>query len=323
MNDLAAQDLTGSAQVRCGLEPCPLTSQDEITAQGWRFLACRRCGQMRIPEDCLIHHRVDPDPVAELSKPMRMLFRMRMEWLTRAVPRYDDKQAAWMDAGCGDGQFLDYLKSIGYKRAVGVEPDAVRAENARRRGIAVYESPEEVRAATGLERFDLITLWHVVEHVPQPADLLRDYGSLLAPGGALVFQVPNHASAQTRIFGRWSAFPDYGRHVWFHTPTLVDWTKDALPGYFVERLRDFNFEYEIFGWVDSVASAVTSQQNFVHRTLKKEQASPREKLAGAAGAAVLLPIAVAGSALSLALGRGSTLTIMARRPNEPSSADVG
>jgi SAM-dependent methyltransferase len=302
------------AAVGCGLAACPLTPQDEISAQGWRFLACPRCRQMRLPPDCLTADRVDPDPVGRLSLAMRVLFGMRMEWLKRAVPRYGDRDAAWLDAGCGDGQFLEYLAASGYRRAVGIEPDALRAENARKRGVAVYDTTEAVLAATGLERFDLVTLWHVVEHVPQPADLLRAYAALLAPGGAMVFQVPNHASAQTGLFGRWSAFPDYGRHLWFHNPALVEWTRAAVPGYEVRRLRDFNFEYEIYGWVDTFGSAAASQQNFIHRRVKKGEGTPRQKLLGAVAAAALLPFAALSAAASLAAGRGSTLTIMVRRP---------
>jgi SAM-dependent methyltransferase len=315
MNDTPSPaELSEAVAVGCGLEGCPLTTRDEVSSQGWRFLACRRCRQMRLPPDCLTADRVDPDPVGRLSLAMRILFGMRMAWLTRAVPRYGDRDAAWLDAGCGDGQFLEYLTASGYKRAVGMEPDALRAENARKRGAAVYDSTEAAMAATGIERFDLVTLWHVVEHVPQPADLLGYYAALLAPGGALVFQVPNHESAQTGLFGRWSAFPDYGRHLWFHNPALVEWTREAVPGYEVGRLRDFNFEYEIYGWVDTFGSAMASRQNFIHRRIKKGEGTQRDKFVGAAAAAALLPFATLSAAASLATGRGSTLTVMVRRP---------
>jgi SAM-dependent methyltransferase len=310
----SSADLSTAVAVCCGLEGCPLTLQDEIASQGWRFLTCRRCRQKRLPPDCLTADRVDPDPIGRLSLPMRILFGLRMAWLTRAVPRYGDRDAAWLDAGCGDGQFLEYLEANGHKHAVGMEPDPLRAGNARKRGVAVFDSTEAVLAATGLSRFDLITLWHVIEHVPRPAELLRAYTPLLAPGGALVFQVPNHDSAQTGMFGRWSAFPDYGRHLWFHNASLVEWTKSVASGYDVSQLSDFNFEYEVYGWVDTLGSAMASQQNFIHKRIKKGEGTRRQKVAGAAAAAALLPLATLSAAASLAAGRGSTITIMVRRP---------
>jgi SAM-dependent methyltransferase len=65
----------------------------------------------------------------------------------------------------------------------------------------------------GDERFDFVTLFHVLEHVVEPRQALRYAGSLLRPGGCLIIQVPNVDSAQARIFGkRWYGL-DVPRHV--------------------------------------------------------------------------------------------------------------
>ena len=77
-------------------------------------------------------------------------------------------------------------------------------------------------------------------------------------------------------------------------------------------LRDRNYEYEIFSWVDSIASAITRRQNFVHKALKKGEGGPMQRLAAAAMALCLLPLALLLAPLSIHAGRGSTLTFMLR-----------
>ncbi len=121
---------------------------------------------------------------------------------------------------------------------------------------------------------------------------------------------------QTSLFGYFSAYPDYGRHVWYHKPKYVEWFVKNAPDFSAELMPDRNYEYEIFSWVDSIASAVTRQQNFVHKALKKGEGGLGRRIAAAAAAAVLLPIAVVLAPISLHSGRGSTLTFVwgERRP---------
>ena len=97
----------------------------------------------------------------------------------------------------------------------------------------------------------------------------------------MVISVPNQARAQTRLFGYLSAYPDYGRHIWYHTRDYLNWFAHDLPALEGRLLRDGNYEYEILSWVDSIASAITWQQNFVHRALKKGEGGPMRRLGAA------------------------------------------
>ncbi len=74
-------------------------------------------------------------------------------------------------------------------------------------------------------------------------------------------------------------------------------------------MKFFNFEYEIFGWVDTWASFVFGRRHYVHGTLKKGTGSLTERLSAIAAAIVLLPLAVPAAIVSLAIGRGSTLNL--------------
>jgi SAM-dependent methyltransferase len=313
---------TTAGDYACGVEGCGLDTRRELTEFGWTFYGCERCGSYRCPDGEVIHHFVKPDPVGDLSLVMRVLFHMRLVWLTALFPRLKDKSVRILDVGCGDGQFLQFLQERGYTNAAGIEPETQRAQNARLRGVRVYDSLEAMTAATGLKQFDVMFLWHVLEHLRQPATLLRAYARELAPGGVFLMSVPNHYSAQTRLFGRFSAFPDYGRHLWFHHPKLTEWTREALPGIRVDHVSDWNYEYEIYGWVDTLGSSIMRDTNFIHRAIKKGEGAMGTKLYAAALAAALLPIASIAALIALTAGRGSTLTIAMHRPGREASTDT-
>jgi hypothetical protein len=153
-------------------------------------------------------------------------------------------------------------------------------------------------------------VWHVLEHIARPADFLKEYARWLTPSGAVVISVPNQASAQTRLFGYFSAYPDYGRHIWYHTKDYLNWFLQNAPGLDATLLPDGNYEYEIFSWIDSIASAITRRQNFIQRALKKGEGGPMLRLAAALMAMCLLPVAVLLSPLSILSGSGSTLTFV-------------
>jgi len=150
----------------------------------------------------------------------------------------------------------------------------------------------------------------VLEHVPRPAAFLRDYARCLKPGGVMLVSVPHQRSLQTRLFGYFSAYPDYGRHIWYHERSYMNWLQKELPQLKISILPDFNFEYEIFAWVDSIVSALLRQQNAVHKALKKGQGSLALRTVMAAAAIALIPLAGLLSCVSLATGQGSTLTFV-------------
>lgn len=297
----------------CGAANCKLGSGARVTDAGMDFIRCPTCGVLHIAPEHLVHSTVDPDPPGKLSIVMRILLSMRMRWLARELPQLVDEQACIADVGCGDGQFLEFLRARGYDRVFGIEPNAARAHNALRRGVPVFASADEADAAALLRHgIDVMFMWHVLEHIDRPAEFVADYGRWLAPSGVMVISVPNQASVQTRLFGYFSAYPDYGRHVWYHTADYVGWFAHNAPGFEATIMRDRNYEYEIFSWVDSIASALTRRQNFVHRALKKGEGGLLLRLGAAFTALCLLPVATLLSPLSIRFGSPSTLTFILR-----------
>jgi SAM-dependent methyltransferase len=241
---------------------------------------------------------------------------MRMRWLRKELPQLRDKAVRIADVGCGDGQFLEFLGMRGYSKLVGIEPDAERVFNARKRGVAVFASSADAETSGLLDdKFDVLFAWHVLEHIERSAEFVSEYTNWLSASGVMIISVPNQASLQTRLFGFYSAYPDYGRHVWYHTSDYLDWIARNAPGFNAAIMRDRNYEYEIFSWVDSIASALTRRQNFVHKALKKGEGGLMLRLGATLMAACLLPIAALLSPLSIYFGRASTLTFVLRRGN--------
>lgn len=114
-----------------------------------------------------------------------------------------------LDVGCGTGDFLSYLQSQGYS-TVGVEVSPEARTIALGKGVQVLPTLEEVPCEP---TFQVITLWHVLEHVPDPRRTLEQLLERLVPGGLLVVAVPDHASWDCTHYGaKWAAW-DVPRHL--------------------------------------------------------------------------------------------------------------
>ena len=110
-----------------------------------------------------------------------------------------------LDVGCASGLFLSLAVDAGWE-AVGVEPCRTLCGKAQER----LGARADVRCLTLQEAdfppssFDAITLWDVLEHVPEPVDFLARCRHLLRPSGAVFVNVPDIDSLQARLFGsRW------------------------------------------------------------------------------------------------------------------------
>lgn len=103
-----------------------------------------------------------------------------------------------LDVGCGVGSFLRLARNEGYE-ASGVELSYYAAEYARNNfGLSVFNG-ELKDANFAAETFDIITLWHVLEHVTDPKKFLIEVNRLLKKNGILVVEVPNIESIAAKI----------------------------------------------------------------------------------------------------------------------------
>ncbi|HOE58892.1 MAG TPA: class I SAM-dependent methyltransferase [Bacteroidales bacterium] len=117
-----------------------------------------------------------------------------------------------LDVGCGSGDFLNYLFSKGWDCA-GVEPDNdSRHYLTKMNKFPVYSSLNEIESANS---FNLITFWHVLEHIHHPEDAIQKIINLLNKEGILLIAVPNYDSPDAEFFMSYWAAWDVPRHL-FH-----------------------------------------------------------------------------------------------------------
>lgn len=134
------------------------------------------------------------------DRAFRHIARRRIEWLSqRSLP------GPLLEIGPGRGYLLDEARVAGFD-PVGVEPSPQLAA----RITAEFGVPVECGFVGEVDlphdEYDVICLYHVLEHVEDPVDLLRRLGELLAADGLLVIEVPNFASAMAQRRGdRWAA----------------------------------------------------------------------------------------------------------------------
>jgi SAM-dependent methyltransferase len=122
-----------------------------------------------------------------------------------------------LDIGCGSGTFLHLARQRGFE-VYGMDVSEHAVLEARRQYDLAVKQGEIGSLGWDGGRFDYISMFHVLEHLPDPRQALAYAGGLLKPGGSLIIQVPNAASIQAGIFGScWYGF-DVPRHVINFTP---------------------------------------------------------------------------------------------------------
>lgn len=136
-------------------------------------------------------------PGASLLRALH-LSRAQVDATMRHLPR-PWGHARLLDIGCGSGRFMAWARYAGW-HCTGTEVDDHAAARARALGFEVHAASLEALVASG-RRFEQVTLSHVVEHVHDPALLLRQACSLLVPGGRLWLETPNAQAFGHDLFG--------------------------------------------------------------------------------------------------------------------------
>jgi len=124
-----------------------------------------------------------------------------------------------LDVGCSSGALLRVAGELGFP-AFGVEPAAEAANTAHTMGFEIFEGLLH-EAAYADNRFDLVTLFEVIEHLTEPAAMLQEIRRILKPGGILLIGTGNGASWTAQILGaKWEYFDIslHGGHISFFNP---------------------------------------------------------------------------------------------------------
>lgn len=130
-----------------------------------------------------------------------------------------------LDFGTGMGHFLEAISPY-VGTAVGSEINQRRLAFVREElGFKVYEGTDALRNEFGGGSFDIVTMYHTLEHLPKPMEQLKQVRSLLSPGGLLVVEVPNHDDWLLAWSDVYADFYYQEAHAYYFTPNTLN---DAL-----------------------------------------------------------------------------------------------
>lgn len=146
--------------------------------------------------------------------------RLQFDRQMRYLPRLPEG-GRLLDLGFGSGAYLELARDGGWA-VTGADPDPVVVDAARKRGLDVRQGGIEA-FSDQTESFDVVTLSHVIEHVPNPQDTLKSAYNLLKPGGTMWICTPNLAGPGHQHFGRhWRGLEPPRHLIIFNRSALIN-----------------------------------------------------------------------------------------------------
>lgn len=148
------------------------------------------------------------------------------------------RKGSLLDIGCGTGYYLNTMKQAGWD-TLGVEKSALASESARTHfGLDVLNDLNE---ADGENRFDVITLWHVMEHLQDLRGVFEKLRRLLRKEGTLIVALPNSDSYDAALYKTYWGAWDVPRHLWHFTPDTFAHLANR-EGFIVEKFAPMPFD---------------------------------------------------------------------------------
>ena len=121
-----------------------------------------------------------------------------------------------LDIGAGTGDFLSFAQTRGFD-VDGIEPSSKARKKSHEKGVKLKTDIDEINNST----YDVITLWHVLEHLPNLEEQIGVISNLLNDDGILVIAVPNFRSWDAKHYGKFWAGYDVPRHLWHFSQQAI------------------------------------------------------------------------------------------------------
>jgi len=205
---------------------CPVCSADTLAETRlsatplWRCASCgvhvtQGVGAEGQTHEFYAEHYVLHSSVAAQRERHRMFRMPEYHELIGRILRHKRAPKRWLDVGCDHGFLLDEVRRAGID-AVGVEPQNAARAYAHSVGLHVVPTMADVQG-----EYDVVTAFHVLEHVANPRAFVQACAERLAPGGMLAIRVPDFGSLWRKLLG--------ARWIWFQ-PTVhqLHFTQGAL-----------------------------------------------------------------------------------------------
>ena len=196
----------------------------------FNILECKNCGiyllspklpskemERYYPEEYICYQGAIEDDPHFLSRLNR---NGALQKRCKIITKISDKPGKILDVGCATGIFLNGMEKRGWE-GKGIEPNQSAAEYAKQRfGLDVF-CGYLFDANLPDDYFDVITIWDVLEHVPDPGQLMCEIYRLLKPGGVVIATLPNGKAWERFIFKEYWVGWEIPRHYRTYTPTTI------------------------------------------------------------------------------------------------------
>tara|TARA_R110001592_G_scaffold2104_4_gene12970 strand:- start:4334 stop:5170 length:837 start_codon:yes stop_codon:yes gene_type:complete len=202
----------------------------------------------------------------------------------KLINQYSKNDRSILDIGCGTGEFLALAKKENWN-TFGVEPNENAREKTALKNIHVTPSLEKV----GQQKFNVISLWHVLEHLPDLQNQIKKITALLKDEGTLLIAVPNYKSYDAKHYKEnWAAY-DTPRHLWHfsqnsiaqifkeHKFKVIETLPMKFDSYYVSLLsekykegKQNYFKAIYLGWLSNYKANNTSEYSSLIYVLKRE-----------------------------------------------------
>ncbi|MDO6471628.1 bifunctional 2-polyprenyl-6-hydroxyphenol methylase/3-demethylubiquinol 3-O-methyltransferase UbiG [Maribacter sp. 1_MG-2023] len=134
----------------------------------------------------------------------------------KLINEYTTEEKKLLDIGCGTGEFLISAKNKNWE-TIGVELNDSARKKALDKKLEIYKSLDDLNN----QKFDVITLWHVLEHLPDLDNQINKIASLLNKNGTLIIAVPNYKSHDAQYYKEFWAAYDTPRHLWHFSQNAI------------------------------------------------------------------------------------------------------
>lgn len=321
------------------IPPCPvcqntsysnrfaLMDAEDIDNRSFHIASCNHCGlQVTLPHlpDSELkswyhsdYHGVDRK---KRNHPFALIMRAFMAIRLQSIKQHLHPGATVVDYGAGNGRFVQALAEKGI-RAYGVENDAFQP-------VDKYYRPDEGAILSSLKLLrqcgispDVVTLWHVLEHLADPCLDLTSIHEALSENGIIMIAVPNIQSGQAKITGSNWYHLDPPRHRWhfseYHLCHLLN-----SSGFEILHLNYFDLEFAPAGWWQSLLNCIHYSSGFPIHYFKRGRCRFNKchglaKLADAVSSALpggfLLPLSFLFSLVESACARGGSLAVIGQK----------
>lgn len=251
---------------------------DRITKEYYRAVKCTRCGFVY----------TNPRPTKEemsnfyygryygqLATYSGLFFELlNLFFVRRRAKRINrfKTDGRILDVGCGQGRLLRVLKEEGFE-VFGIDPYGPEDK-----GLNILN----IELGDGVFKdsfFDVVTLWHVLEHTHDPLKLLVIIRKILKDDGLLLLATPNIGSLEARLSKEMWFHLDLPRHLYhFNLPTIREILKKT--GFKIIHINNFSLEYGPFGLMQTILNSCGGEFNLLFNLLKKGETNREDSSPG-------------------------------------------